>query len=57
MSNANLEGADLSYADLSGANLNGTNFANVRLGHAIWEENLMCMPESVGKCLSERNLP
>jgi hypothetical protein len=54
--NANLEGADLSYADLSGAILNGANFTNVRLGHAIFEENLSCMPESVGKCIPARSM-
>lgn len=52
---ANLEGADLSYADLTGAVLDGANFTNVRLGYAIWEENINCMPESVGKCLAARS--
>jgi hypothetical protein len=52
--NANLEGADLSYADLSGAKLKGANFTNVRLGYAIWEENVTCMPQSVGKCIPAR---
>lgn len=54
--NANLEGADLSYADLSGAILDGANFTNVRLGHAIFEENLSCMPESLGKCIPARSV-
>ena len=54
--NANLEGADLSYADLTGATLDGANFTNVRLGYAIWEENINCMPESIGKCLAARSV-
>ena len=54
--NANLEGADLSYADLTGATLDGANFTNVRLGYAIWEENINCMPESVGTCLAARSV-
>lgn len=54
--NANLEGADLSYADLTGATLDGANFTGVRLGYAIWEENVSCMPESVGKCLAARSV-
>jgi hypothetical protein len=57
LSNANLEGADLSYADLSGANLKGANFANALLGHAIMDENVNCMPESVGKCIPARGQP
>ncbi len=54
--NANLEGADLSYADLTGAILEGVNLNNVRLGYAVWEENITCMPESVGKCIPARSV-
>jgi len=54
--NANLEGADLSYADLTDAMLDGANLTNVRLGYAVWEENINCMPESVGKCIPARNV-
>jgi hypothetical protein len=54
--NANLEGADLSYADLTGAQLEGANLTNARLGYAVWEENINCMPESVGKCLPARSV-
>lgn len=56
LSNANLEGADLSYADLSGVKLEGANLRNTRLGYAIWEENISCMPESVGKCIPARRV-
>lgn len=55
--NANLEGADLTFADLSGATLDGANLTNARLGHAIFEENLSCMPESIGSCIPARRVP
>ncbi len=54
LKNANLEGADLRYADLSGAILDGANFTNARLGYVVWEENLTCMPQSVGECIPAR---
>lgn len=54
--NANLEGADLTFADLSGAMLDGANLTNARLGHAIFEENLSCMPESIGSCIPARRV-
>lgn len=57
LTNANLKGADLSYADLSGAQLRGADLRGVRLGYAIWEENISCMPESVGKCIPARVKP
>ncbi len=52
--NANLEGAALSYADLTGAMLEGAKLNNVRFGYAVWEGNINCMPESVGKCIPAR---
>ena len=54
---ANLEGADLSYADLTGALLEGANLKGVQLGFAVWEENVSCMPESVGRCIPARSAP
>lgn len=54
---ANLQGADLSYADLSGALLEGANLSDARLGFAVWEENVSCMPQSVGRCIPARSVP
>lgn len=53
---ANLQGADLRYANLSLAELRGANLEGARLGYAVWgdEEEFVCMPESVGRCILGR---
>ena len=51
LQNANLSSADLSYADLSGANLDGANLQGAKLDKAIWIDNSVCAPGSVGQCL------
>ncbi|MCW8919707.1 MAG: pentapeptide repeat-containing protein [Gammaproteobacteria bacterium] len=53
---ADLRGADLSYADLSGAQLEGANLTRANLGNAIFEENVHCLPESIGKCIAARSV-
>ena len=50
----NLQGADLRYANLSGVDLRGANLAGALMGHAVWNEEYICMPESVGQCIFGR---
>lgn len=54
---ARLKGADLSYADLSGADLSGAELAGARFDHAIWSDEITCMPESLGKCVPAHRTP
>lgn len=54
LTNANLSGADLQYADFTGADLAGANLTGTRLGYAVWGDDIICMPESVGKCIPGR---
>lgn len=51
---SNLQDADLSYANLIGVEWRGANLEGVRLGYAIWNEEFVCMPESVGQCIFAR---
>lgn len=50
LSNADLRRADLSYADLRGARLGGAMFDGARLDHALWRDDIVCLPDSVGTC-------
>jgi hypothetical protein len=50
LSRADLKNANLSYADLTDAHLDGADLTGARLGHAVWGEDLYCMPDSVGHC-------
>lgn len=52
-----LEDANLSYADLSGAELSDADLAGTRLDHAIWSEEITCMPGSLGRCIPARRTP
>ena len=52
LSNADLRNANLTHVMLSGANITNTNFAGANLGNAIWLDNSICAPESVGKCVA-----
>lgn len=54
LQSANLENADLSYADLSGARLTGAKLDGAMLGNAIINEQTICMPESIGRCIPAR---
>lgn len=53
--NAKLTGADLRHADLSYANLRGADLAGAKLDgavleHAIWVNDEVCGPGSIGRC-------
>lgn len=54
MQAVNLQGADLRYANLMGVDLRGADLEGARMGYAIWEEDVICMPESVGQCIPGR---
>lgn len=51
---ANLQDANLGYANLSGVELQGANLQGAKLGYAVWNEEYICMPESVGQCILGR---
>ena len=50
LANADLQGADLSYVDLRGARLDGADVNGARLDHALWRDDIVCLPGSVGTC-------
>lgn len=54
--NSDLRDANLTYADLSGAQLDGAKLLGAKLGNAVWNEDVRCMPESVGRCIQARLL-
>lgn len=54
---ANLQDADLRYANLSGVDLRGANLQGARMGYAVWNDEFICMPESVGQCIPGRPAP
>jgi|GEM_PF-176064 len=51
LSNADLRNANLAHAILTGANITNTNFYGAKLGNAIWLDNTICAPESIGRCV------
>ena len=51
LANTQLSGADLSYADLTGANLEGVDLTGANLENAIWIDQTLCGPGSIGRCL------
>ena len=51
LSNADLHNANLEHAMLSGANITNTNFSGATLDNAIWLDNSVCAPGSVGRCV------
>lgn len=53
LSGANLQGADLSYAILAGAVLRNANLREAKLDKAIWTDNRICHPGSIGRCVTE----
>jgi uncharacterized protein YjbI with pentapeptide repeats len=52
LSNADLRNANMSNVLLTGANVTNTNFAGAKLDNAIWTDNTICAPESIGRCVS-----
>lgn len=48
---ADLSNADLTHAMLNGAYMEGVNLEGAILDKAIWTDNTVCAPESVGKCI------
>lgn len=54
LANTQLSGADLSYADLTGANLEGVDLDGANLENAIWIDQTLCGPGSIGQCLPAR---
>ena len=48
---ADLSHADLTYAMLNGAYLKGVNLEGAILDKAIWTDNTVCAPESIGRCI------
>lgn len=51
LSGADLRNADLSYANLRGADLAGAKLEGAVLDHAIWVNDEVCAPGSVGHCV------
>lgn len=51
LADADLRRADLSYAILRGADLTGARLKGAVLDNAIWVDNRVCAPGSVGECL------
>ena len=47
--------ADLSYANLSDANIEGADFTGAILDNAIWIDQRLCIPGSVGVCRRYRD--
>jgi len=48
---ADLTSADLSYAELTGSQLEGVNFEHAILDYAVWVNDDVCLPGSIGACL------
>jgi len=51
LSNANLSGANLTHVVLNDAILTNVNFEDAILDKVIWNDNTLCAPESVGRCI------
>ena len=54
LSNASFRNANLTHVDLSAANLKNADFTGAILDKAIWSDNTVCSPESVGHCMPLR---
>jgi hypothetical protein len=54
LSNANLRDANLAHVMLTGANITNTNLSGAKLDSAIWLDNTICAPGSVGRCVPLR---
>ncbi|MCG6968286.1 MAG: pentapeptide repeat-containing protein [Gammaproteobacteria bacterium] len=52
LSNANLRDANMAHVILTGANITNTNFNGAKLDNAIWLDNTICAPGSIGRCVT-----
>lgn len=57
LTNANLAGADLSYADLRQTILDQAVLTGAKLDYALWGDDIVCLPGSVGSCKPGRPAP
>ena len=51
LSNVNFQNANLRHAVFNGANLVGVDMSGAILDKAIWIDNTVCAPQSVGRCI------
>ena len=51
LTNADFSNANLTNVVLNGAIIANTNFSGAILDKAIWTDNTVCAPESIGKCI------
>lgn len=51
LANADLRNADFTHAMLNGAELKGARLDGAIFDKAIWSDNTVCAPESVGRCI------
>lgn len=51
LTDANFTNADLTHVVFNGAILSKTIFDGAKLGQAIWVDNSVCAPESIGRCI------
>lgn len=56
LTNADLRNANLTHAMLNGAVLNGVKLDGAILDKAIWTDNSVCAPQSIGKCIPVKKL-
>jgi len=54
--NADLRNANLTHAMLNGALLDGARLEGAILNEAIWTDNTVCAPQSVGQCIPVKKL-
>ncbi len=52
--NVSFQNANLRHVVFNGANLSGVDFSGAILDKAIWVDNSVCAPQSIGRCLPSR---
>jgi len=55
LSNVNFQNANLRHAVLNGANLVGVDLSGAILDKAIWVNNTVCGPQSIGRCIPSKS--